>query len=115
MTHALALRLRQNEIEPIAPPRLGVRRLIATVLDLTLTNPRQIEGPPPAEVGLGRKALSKGVRQIVVRPDQILQREFYRRTRLSLEGVVMRYILISAAIVATLTALAVLGLALLGA
>lgn len=81
-----------------------------------LTEPRQIERRRPDATKPVRapSPVLKISRRIVVRPDQIFQREIYRRTRLSLEGVVVRYVLISAAIVATLSLLAALGLALLG-
>jgi hypothetical protein len=85
-------------------------------LDLTLINPRQIEDPAPSETEPERGLPArKPPRRIVVRPEQVFQREFYRRTRLSLESVVIHYVLISAAIVAGLSILAALGLALLRA
>jgi hypothetical protein len=82
-----------------------------------LTEPRRLErpsaiAPPPGQTLVSR---APAPRRIVVSPDQIFPQEASRRLGLSLEGVVIRYMLISAAIVATVSVLAVLGLALLGA
>jgi hypothetical protein len=50
-------------------------------------------------------------RRIVVRPDQVFQRDFLsRRAGLSFEGQVIHYVLVSTAIVAGLSILGALGL-----
>jgi hypothetical protein len=92
-------------------------------LDVTSTEQRKLAGPPSAEAeGQAPQLLAKPSRRVVVHPDQVFQRSLpYReqfsldpyRARLSLDGVVVRYIMASAAIIAALTSLTALGVALL--
>ena len=82
---------------------------------MTSTEQRQLTGPPATEAeGDAEQAPAKLPRLVVVHPDQVLQRGFPYRARFSLDGVVLRYMAASAAIVAALTSLTALGVALLG-
>lgn len=81
-----------------------------------MTKPRQIPREAPSKPDGGRDVAvpSKIPRRIVVRPDQIFQREFERLTRRSFEGVVARYVLISGAVVGALAIFALVATTLLG-
>lgn len=78
-----------------------------------MTKPRPF--PKAANDGAGRRELvPPQARRIIVSPDQIFpQREGIPGRRRSFEGVVVRYVLVSAAVVIAVAGLAMLATALL--
>jgi len=80
-----------------------------------LTDPRQIEGPPTPPAPRGKHLMTplRSVRRIIVRPEDVFQNEPGRPTRLSLEAIVVRYILLSALAVALVVAVGLIALYLL--
>ncbi|HEV7159117.1 MAG TPA: hypothetical protein VGN38_12230 [Caulobacteraceae bacterium] len=69
----------------------------------------------PANDQTGRRApVRPPARKIIVSPDQIFPQETVAGRKLSFEGVVVRYVLVSAVVVISICALAMLATTLLG-
>lgn len=79
-----------------------------------LATPRQIGDEAQSDAAPGKDVAGPegDASRIVVSPDQIFPKQLYQYTRIPFERVVVRYILFSGAVVAVLTALGAVSLAL---
>jgi hypothetical protein len=69
------------------------------LLGIALTKPGQVPPKPHDDPAGERGGPTEPPRRIVVQPDQIFPRYFQSFSRPTFEGVIIRYVLISAAVV----------------